>query len=89
MKATKLIIHGQVQGVFFRDSCVKKAKELDCKGTVQNLLDKTVEVIVTNSKNITKLIEWCKHGPDTARVDSIDIKEIEIQEEFNEFIRKN
>jgi acylphosphatase len=93
MKAKKMIIHGLVQGVFFRAGCVKKANELDCKGTVQNLPNKTVEVIIMdniiNNKNTTKLINWCKQGPKAARVDSIDIEEIEIEKEFNDFIRLN
>ena len=88
MKAKRIIVHGLVQGVFYRSHCVKKAKQLDCKGYVRNLPDGTVEVIISGEKT-KKLIEWCKNGPDEAQVDSLDIKDIEIEEEFSSFERKN
>lgn len=86
MKATRIIVHGFVQGVFYRSRCEEKARSLGCRGFVRNLPDGTVEVVATGKK-VKELIEWCKKGPDAARVDSIDVKEIETEEEFNEFKR--
>ena len=44
MKYTKLRIHGRVHGVFFRDSVLKKAKELGLVGFVRNDLDGSVYI---------------------------------------------
>jgi acylphosphatase len=79
MKAVKVIIYGKVQGVGFRNFVFLHAKKLNVKGYVKNNPDGTVEAVFEGDENnINKMIELCKKGPERARVDKIDIKEIEI-----------
>ena len=44
MQRVNIIVHGRVQGVFYRDSTVRKARELGLFGTVRNLPDGTYSV---------------------------------------------
>ena len=46
-----VIIHGRVQGVFYRASAREKAIELGLTGWVKNRLDKTVEVVAEGDKS--------------------------------------
>jgi len=79
MKAVKIIIYGKVQGVGFRNFVFLHAKRLNVKGYVKNNPDGTVEAVFEgDDDNINKIIELCKKGPERARVDKIDIKDIEI-----------
>ena len=79
MKAVKIIIYGKVQGVGFRNFVFLNAKKLNIKGYVKNNPDGTVEAVFEGDEdNINKMIELCKKGPERARVDKIDIKDIEI-----------
>jgi acylphosphatase len=80
MKAVKVIIYGKVQGVGFRNFVFLHAKRLNIKGYVKNNPDGTVEAVFEGEENnINKMIELCKRGPERARVDKIDIKDIEIK----------
>ena len=73
----KIKIYGIVQGVFFRVSAVDKAQELGIVCEPKNMPDNTVEINVQGEKNnIDKFIEWCKKGPDSAKVEKIEISNI-------------
>ena len=64
-----LLIHGYVQGVFYRASTHDMAVRLGLKGWVRNLPDGNVEALFEGSlDNIHKAIEWCREGPTGARV---------------------
>ncbi len=68
-----LVIVGKVQGVFYRASCLEVAQELGLTGWVKNLLDGNVEVLAQGEKEkIEKLIEWCRKGPQGAKVSSVE-----------------
>jgi acylphosphatase len=82
----KMVVSGRVQGVYFRMFTQKKAKQLAIKGCVRNLDDGRVEIIAeADSDNIEKLIQWSHKGPITARVDQVDLFELEIDEAFTSF----
>jgi len=79
MQAIKIIIHGKVQGVGFRNFVFLHAKKLNIKGYVKNNPDGTVEAVFEGDEDkINRMIELCKKGPERARVDKIDIVDIEI-----------
>ena len=83
MQRTHMIIHGIVQGVFFRTNAKKAAESLGLKGYARNMPDGSVEVVAEGSKeNIRELIKFCKKGPRAARVDKVDVY---IEEASNEF----
>ncbi len=80
-----LRISGKVQGVFFRATAKMIAKKNNLKGWVKNLGDGNVEATVSGNKaDVEKFIEWCKHGPENAVVQGVDVSYIE-EKIFKEF----
>ena len=74
-KRVQLVIQGSVQGVFFRANTKKYAESLLLHGFVTNQSDGSVKVVAEGPlEKLSELIDWCKHGPSAARVDSIDIQ---------------
>jgi len=68
-----VIIHGYVQGVFFRASTRDKAVSLGLNGWVRNLHDGSVEAVFEG--DVEKLHEaaaWCQNGPSGAHVTKMD-----------------
>jgi len=85
MKTIRLTIKGKVQGVFYRATAKDVADLIGIKGWVRNLPDNNVEIIATASEEtLQKFINWCKQGPQKAKVEDIIIEELELQE-FNNF----
>jgi acylphosphatase len=78
----RLLVSGQVQGVFYRDSCRKEAEEKGITGSARNLPDGRVEVILEGGEDaVERMIEWCRRGSDMARVDSVEVEDQEPQGE--------
>ena len=78
MKTRRLRIHGRVQGVFYRGWAVEAARALDLSGWVRNREDGTVEILVAGSEEPVRLmIERARRGPPGARVERIDVEEME------------
>lgn len=78
IRRVKVLVSGRVQGVYFRLFTQNKAKHLDVKGSVMNLEDGRVEIIAeADESNIEKLIQWCRKGPITARVDHVEVVDLE------------
>lgn len=69
----KLIIHGYVQGVTFRWFTEEHAKDLGLVGFVKNLPDGTVAIVAQGEKNnLESLINYCKKGPEWAKVTHVE-----------------
>ena len=86
MRRVKILVCGRVQGVYFRMFTQNKAKHLGIKGCARNLPDGRVEIIAeADTGSIEKLIKWCHKGPATARVDQVEITELEPDEVFTSF----
>jgi len=86
MQRVHMIIHGLVQGVFFRSNAKKVAESLGLKGYVSNIVDGSVEVVAEGpERKIKELIEFCKKGPRAARVDKVDVHIEEARNEFEGF----
>ena len=78
MRRVKILVSGRVQGVYFRMFTQNKAKQFGVKGHARNLPDGRVEIIAeADNGSIEKLIQWCHKGPVTARVDDVEINELE------------
>ena len=86
MRRVNILVSGRVQGVYFRMFTQNKAKQLGLKGCARNLPDGRVEIIAeSDSTSIEKFIKWCHKGPVTARVDHVEITELEVEETFTSF----
>jgi acylphosphatase len=70
----RVLVSGRVQGVFFRDSCQRLAQENDVTGWVRNLPDGSVEAVFEGAPDkVSRLVEWTRHGPRHARVETIRV----------------
>jgi acylphosphatase len=73
MTRVHLVIHGRVQGVYYRASTQEVAQRLSLSGWVRNRSDGTVELVAEGpSDRVQELVEWCNHGPTLARVERIE-----------------
>lgn len=70
----RLLVHGRVQGVWYRGWTVDQARALALDGWVRNRSDGNVEILVSGPDDaIATLIERCREGPPAARVERIEI----------------
>ncbi len=85
-RAAKLIISGLVQGVFFRASVTREARKHGLSGYVRNLPNGNVEVWAQGDEMfVEKLIAWCRQGPPSARVDSVEVSWMGLKPNCQEF----
>lgn len=75
MKArAHIIVHGIVQGVFFRYHTQREASGLGLTGWVKNLPDGNVEIICEGEREeVEKLVRWSRTGPSGAFVEKTDV----------------
>ena len=74
--AKRLLIHGRVQGVFYRAWATERATALGLSGWVRNRRDGTVELFAKGDREaVEQLIGSCREGPPAARVERIDIQD--------------
>ncbi len=67
------IVHGFVQGVFFRHHTRIEATQLGLTGTVRNLPDGTVRVVAEGPRDrLDRLLVWLRGGPELAEVERVD-----------------
>lgn len=70
----RAVVHGRVQGVFYRDSCRNEARRLGVRGWVRNRPDGTVEVVAEGPRDrVDRLLTWCRHGPPRAAVTAVSV----------------
>lgn len=75
-KHLKLKITGKVQGVWYRASMQKEARQLGICGLVKNESDGSVYAEVEGDHLLLKrLADWCWKGPELAKVSSVIIEE--------------
>ena len=80
MKHFKFRISGRVQGVWYRASTQRKAQELGLTGFVRNEPDGSVYVEAEGEESqLLVLAEWCRRGPELARVERVDVEEGTVQ----------
>lgn len=72
----RVVVHGRVQGVFFRDSCRAEAEAAGVAGWVRNAPDGTVEAVFEGAPDaVRRLVDWCREGPSSASVTGADVTE--------------
>jgi acylphosphatase len=72
----RLVVSGQVQGVFFRDSTRRRATQAGVAGWVTNRPDGTVEALLEGDPEAVELmIDYCRQGPGHAQVDDVAVSE--------------
>lgn len=82
----RVIVSGDVQGVFFRDTCRRAAAENGVAGWVRNLPDGRVEAVFEGSAaQVDRLVAWAHRGPAHATVTQVAVED-EEQEGLTGFV---
>jgi acylphosphatase len=76
--ARRCVVHGQVQGVFFRAHVQQEAERRGVRGWAANLPDGSVEVHAEGDPEaVEAVMEACRTGPRGARIDRVDVRDAE------------
>ena len=74
----RVVVHGRVQGVFFRDSARQRAQAAGVVGWVANRPDGTVEAVFEGeAEAVEALVAWMAEGPRGAQVERTEVSEEE------------
>jgi len=72
----RVVVHGWVQGVFFRDSLRRRALAANVAGWARNNCEGTVEAVFEGEPAaVERLIAFCHEGPRGASVDRVELVE--------------
>ena len=75
----RMLVHGRVQGVFFRHAAADEARSLGLRGWVKNLVSGDVEMVAEGPRRELKILAaWAHQGPHLARV-------TEVEEEWSDY----
>jgi acylphosphatase len=73
----RVVAHGRVQGVFFRDSTQREAEEAGVAGWVTNRSDGAVEAVFEgDDAAVERMVEFARGGPGHA-----DVADLEVHDE--------
>jgi acylphosphatase len=76
----RVVIHGRVQGVFFRDSTRQRASAHGVAGWARNRSDGSVEVVLEGPREaVERVLRFLETGPPQAQVDAVDVSEEEAE----------
>lgn len=74
----RVVAHGGVQGVFFRDTTQSEAERRGVSGWIENRADGAVEAVFEGEPDdVDALVSFCRRGPGRASVERLE----EIEEE--------
>ena len=72
----RVLVHGRVQGVFFRDTLRERARAHGVAGWVRNRPDGAVEAVFEGSPEaVERLVRFCRTGPPRAAVERVEVTE--------------
>jgi acylphosphatase len=79
--ARRVVVHGNVQGVFFRETVRRRAYRAGVAGWVRNNDDGTVEAWFEGEPDdVEVMVNFAGIGPSGAYVDRVDVDEVEPEE---------
>lgn len=80
------IVHGLVQGIFFRHNTRIQATRLGLTGVVRNLPDGSVRVVAEGPREqLDRLLAWLHRGPELADVERVDADWKDATAAYSEF----
>ena len=69
----RVVVHGRVQGVFFRDTARRKAADRGVSGWVRNTPEGTVEAVFEgDGEAVACLVGYAEDGPPEAEVERVE-----------------
>jgi acylphosphatase len=86
LRRVHAIVHGRVQGVYFRDYTRSRALGLGLQGWVRNLPDRTVEAVFEGeAEKVEAMLAWLRTGSPMSLVTGIDSRDEEPLEKGGDF----
>jgi acylphosphatase len=74
----RVIVHGRVQGVFFRDTTRRMARSRGLGGWVRNTPNGTVEAAFEGEgEAVESMVRWSRDGPRGAVVERVEVTDEE------------
>jgi acylphosphatase len=74
----RVIVHGRVQGVFFRDTTRRTAQSRGVAGWVRNNGDGSVEAVFEGPEDaVDAMVRFAREGPRGAAVEHVDVRDEE------------
>ena len=74
----RVVVHGDVQGVFFRDATQKEASARGVAGWVANRSDGTVEAVFEGDPEaVDGMVDFAREGSPQAAVERVDVADEE------------
>jgi acylphosphatase len=74
----RAVVHGRVQGVFFRDTTRRMAEARGVAGWVTNRPDGAVVAVFEGELDaVESMLSFCREGPRGAEVDRVEVTEEE------------
>lgn len=78
--ARRCVVHGQVQGVFFRAHVQQEAERRGARGWAANLPDGSVEVHAEGDPEaVEAVMDACRTGPRGARIDAVEVRDAGVE----------
>jgi acylphosphatase len=72
----RVVVHGRVQGVFFRDSMRERANAHGVSGWVCNRADGAVEAVLEGpAEAVERVVRFARTGPPQAEVSDVEVTE--------------
>ena len=79
--ARRVVVHGRVQGVFFRESARRRARRAGVAGWVRNNDDGSVEAWFEGEPDdVEVMLHFAETGPSGAYVDKVDVENVDPQD---------
>ena len=76
IKRLHLVLHGKIQGVYFRDYAKAEALKLEVAGWIQNMSDGTVEAVIEGEdEQVSLMLDWLEVGSPGSEVEKIVARE--------------
>lgn len=76
----RVVVHGYVQGVFFRDTTRREAQRRGVAGWVTNRRDGAVEAVFEGEPHaVAEMVRFCERGPRGADVSSVESQEEPVE----------
>ncbi len=70
----RVLVHGRVQGVWFRGGTQEAARAAGVSGWVRNRADGSVEAVFEGEPPaVERMVGFCREGPPVARVDRVEV----------------
>jgi acylphosphatase len=77
----RVVVHGDVQGVFFRDTTKREAESAGVAGWVANRGDGTVEAVFEGDPEaVERMVSFAREGSRGAEVERVDVSDDEPED---------